>query len=520
MRPLGLQEILSLGLVLMGAALMYLLMPISTRDGCWTHNILRNWEQVGLIKSGGRLVQNPGGFDVLEHPEIYTGHRPFFLYPSFWVGHLFGGAGEHGLPFYLVLTLGAAISIWALLGRTAFALTTAGVVTLCPGHIRNAIIVDPVAVPVTLGFPAMLCVLQLLRAAKISLGWGLMLGGVAVTFAALNWTTAFPIAIAFVTVTVSMRSYWRRWLPIFSIMGACVVYITFVSVSNKVSSGDPAPLSSRLLTLHNAYLFGPGGYGGYPMNWPKAIVRLVCANLIGLLPLWAIYSWKICHCLRSRVAISWRVFLPLIAAVVMIAGMRNSFAHHPWMAASVLIYGTVFSMALLDGVKPSSDRPKLLSEPVRESFLPQIVFLTGCLIYGCVVVWALRVNSADVDALVTLVRQNTSRADAILVSSTDDPWLAQIGEQRLSAVLDRKIWISQEKIKAAIRRSGAAKGGFFLTATNKDAKGTLVAHTIWPDSPAQKMVVGLLNWYRRAIARREKGDRLEAEAIYYLYQLP
>src|SRR5438034_4253382 len=132
MRPLGLQEILSLGLVLMGAALMYLLMPISTRDGCWTHNILRNWEQVGLIKSGGRLVQNPGGFDVLEHPEIYTGHRPFFLYPSFWVGHLFGGAGEHGLPFYLVLTLGAAISIWALLGRTAFALTTAGVVALCP----------------------------------------------------------------------------------------------------------------------------------------------------------------------------------------------------------------------------------------------------------------------------------------------------------------------------------------------------------------------------------------------------
>src|SRR5262245_22109348 len=115
MRGFRLQEILVLGFALLGSSLMYTLMPISTKDGCWTHNILRNWQHFGIIKSGGKLVQNPGGIDVLEQPETYGGHRPFFLYPSFCVGHIFGGAGRHGLLFYLVMTLAAAISIWIIL---------------------------------------------------------------------------------------------------------------------------------------------------------------------------------------------------------------------------------------------------------------------------------------------------------------------------------------------------------------------------------------------------------------------
>src|SRR5207247_978380 len=139
MRLFRLQKILIFGFLLGGTSLMFLFTPMTTKDGSWTHNILRNWEQFGLVKLAGRLVQNPGGIDVLERPEIYSGHRPFFLYPSFWVGHIFNGAGEGGLPFYLGLTLAAAVSIWMLLSRTTLGLMTACVIAFCPGYVRNAV---------------------------------------------------------------------------------------------------------------------------------------------------------------------------------------------------------------------------------------------------------------------------------------------------------------------------------------------------------------------------------------------
>jgi hypothetical protein len=391
---------------------------------------------------------------------------------------------------------------------------------LCPGFVRNAVVVDPIFVPVTLGLPAMLCVLQLLKAPKITLGVGLPLVAVGAMYTALNWTTAFPIAITVVYLSVSMPSQWKRWLLVFSIIGACAVGVTLTSISEKISSGDAVPLSSRLQTLYNAYLFGAGGYGGYPMNWPKATVRLISANVIGLLPLWAVYVWRIHESCRKGAALNWRAFLPLITAVLVIAGFRNAFAHHPWTAASILIYGAVFSMALLGGVNVPRDSAELPAGAIRGPLLRRLGFLTVCLMYACVVVWVLRVNSTDMDALVALIRQNTNRPDVIVVDRTLDPWLAQKAELGLSTMLDRRIAVTKERTAPIVQRGSAEKPRFLLTATNKEDNGTLVAHTIRPKSLAHRIVEGSLNWYRRAIARRDKRDRFETEAVYYLYKFP
>src|SRR5262245_4609862 len=219
----------------------------------------------------------------------------------------------------------------------------------------------------------MLCVLQLLKAPKITLGVGLALVAAGALYTVLNWTTVFAIAITVVYLSVSVPSQWKRWLLVFSIIGACAVGVTLISVSDKISSGDTVPLSSRLQTLYNAYLFGPGGYGGYPMNWSKATVRLISPNVIGLLPLWAVYVWRIQPSGREGAALSWRAFLPLIAAVFLFAGFRSAFAHHPWTAASILISGAVFSLALWGRVNPPRASVELRTGARPGSLLPRFV---------------------------------------------------------------------------------------------------------------------------------------------------
>lgn len=56
---------------------------------CWTHNVVRNWEEFGFFNLHGKLVTNPGGFEVATHPEIYPGHQPMSLYPAFICKKLF-----------------------------------------------------------------------------------------------------------------------------------------------------------------------------------------------------------------------------------------------------------------------------------------------------------------------------------------------------------------------------------------------------------------------------------------------
>src|SRR6185312_8216571 len=123
-------------MILLGSVIIFSFVPEATKDGVWTHNVLRNWEEYGFFKLHGRLVYNPGGQDVLTQPKIYTGHRAASLYPAYLTGHLTGGAGRAGLPFYLLLTAAVAGAIWRLFERSRFGMLAACATVISPGYAR------------------------------------------------------------------------------------------------------------------------------------------------------------------------------------------------------------------------------------------------------------------------------------------------------------------------------------------------------------------------------------------------
>src|SRR5215470_6758243 len=90
--------------VLLGNAVLQFLVDNDLGIG-WPHNVIRNWQQLGLRNLGGGLVMNPGGHDVVSHPEVYQGHRAASLYPAFLVGRFFTWTGSHAMPFHVLFSL-------------------------------------------------------------------------------------------------------------------------------------------------------------------------------------------------------------------------------------------------------------------------------------------------------------------------------------------------------------------------------------------------------------------------------
>lgn len=67
----------------------------------WRNNVVRNWEQYGLLTLKGKLVTNPGGYEALTRPEVYPGTaRPAFIPCSLSSGSL-AGPGRARCPFIL-----------------------------------------------------------------------------------------------------------------------------------------------------------------------------------------------------------------------------------------------------------------------------------------------------------------------------------------------------------------------------------------------------------------------------------
>src|SRR5205823_9130683 len=140
---------------LLFSAFVYEMIPGSNKDGLWQHNVLRNWKEYGFFRLGGKLVQNPGGHDAIDNPEIYTGHRAASLYVPYLMVFVAGETRRGELLFYLllvVLTLGTA---WRFLGRTPLGLSVGCAAVLSPGFARCSTNLDPLTIPVLFGLPVM-----------------------------------------------------------------------------------------------------------------------------------------------------------------------------------------------------------------------------------------------------------------------------------------------------------------------------------------------------------------------------
>ncbi len=301
------------------------------------------------------------------------------------------------------------------------------------------------------------------------------------------------------------------------VVGVCVIVVTIISVIHKTKGGDSGIIDGLKL-LYNSYLFGPGGYAGYPMNWGKALIRLTAANLIGLLPLAMLYSWIGYRSFKRKRIFDWASLLPFGTSLMSIVGMRNYFAHHPWMAAPVLILGCIFSMALVTcEVSSSPSTQDAPSCPTLKRTLWAFL-VVGCFAYCYFIILVFRINSMGEDALISLIWKNSRRHDVVVVSHVSDPQMAD-NIKRWSELFDRKMMTLEDW--NAVRSVQPCSG---MSACQLTSARRLDAHdfiaksgikTFFGQIPIQR----LLNWYRVSIARREAGDRLQIEATYYLYKM-
>jgi len=499
-------------MILLGSVIIFSFVPEATKDGVWTHNVLRNWEEYGFFKLHGRLVYNPGGQDVLTQPKIYTGHRAASLYPAYLTGHLTGGAGRSGLPFYLLLTAAVAGAIWRLFERSRFGMLAACATVISPGYARFTTLLDPMAISIWLGLPAVFWACRQLETPSPGRQ---KLSAVAIALigcSLLNWTVAFAFLIAGAYLLASPRVSKRRLCFFCIVTGTSAGIVTVLSILGKTQEGAGTQFLSRWTQLYNAYLIGPGGYMGYPMDWSKAASRLVAANGVGLLPLLALLGWTVGFVSIKRREFGWRRSFPFAGAIMCIGAMRNYFAHHPWMAASILITGILFSMKLLTEQElsfspPDSDRsnPNLLVVPFF--FLP-------CFVYCCAVNLVFRANGAGEDALRSLVQRNTRRNDVIVISPTSDPRLAQ-NAFRLSDFFDRKVVVTQQQDDVL---PDDARERFYVLSASQSLRGNgPVDRTVQTTFVAQTLTEQILGWYRRVITRRAEGDRLDVATDHFLY---
>ena len=449
------------------------------------------------------------------NPRIITGHRAASLYLPYLVACLSGGTKSSGLLFHVLLAALILGTTWHFLGRTPLALMVGCAAVLSPGFIRCNTFFDPLAVPVLLGLPVMFWSREQLRRTPFRWRSSCLLAIVLTGYSLINWTGVFALAI-FAAYLFAAPEMSRRSLFLFlGVAGAAATIVVAVSVLSKMQNGTATDTTLRWSQLYNAYLFGPGGYMGYPMNWPKAIIRLVAANVVGLLPLLSICGWIVCRTHGIR-AINGRVLSPLLAAALSIAVMRNYFAHHAWMAASLLIVGMIFSAGLLTVDLNAGKNSRGPGIGTTTKYLAP-TFAVASFLYCCAVVLFLRVNAEGEDALLSLIQQNTDRHDMIVVSRQTDALLAE-NAIRLSEPFDRKIVVLDSLQPLAPDDAGPK--GFLLSAQSLFNGLHEVARTTRRNSFALDLARKTLAWYRRVIVRRAKGDRLETEPAYYLFSLP
>lgn len=472
----------------------------------WPHNAVNNWEQFGLLNLHGRLVINPGGYQALTSPELYSGMSPVCLYPVYFASQLFAWTGGGTLPFQILLALMVFWAIRSLLGRDSLAQAAATAAILCPGYGRWLDILDPNDISVLFSLPYIAILLAILNRPKLGFAAGAGLLALTLAFTSLNWTTTWvmgPCALLLLGLPQVNR---RRVLVLIGLAGVSSVLFAIASVAAKTGHGHAG--NGSLLTFLRGYTWGNTGYGT-GLTTTSAFVRLAFVNGVGLLPLIVLGGWAASVYFRSGHRKNWFTLSPFALTVLEVAFMRNYFGHHPWMAAPLLLVGLVFSLTLL---RAGAERDAPASLRKIPGWMVPGVFLL-CLVYGLTVTTFSRAKSADGRMLVSLVRQHTDRSDCIVIVKSLDPRTAQIAA-RLDETLDRRVVLvdnldhlpagdSRKVILSAV----PATGGLKLRAQTADSAN---AANSWPEA------VG--DWFNRAISRRQPGDRMDFARAYFLYE--
>ena len=475
----------------------------------WTHNTIRNWEQFGLGTLKGQLVTNPGGYQALEQPEIYLGHRAASLLPAFFIGKLFAWTGMHFLPFHALLMLLILFGMWQLLGRTENAFFIGVVAILCPGYVLWPTSLDPNAIAVLVGIPYAAFVCWQLRQPSLSLSASILLLFVTMVFTAVNWTTALVHMQILLCLFLTRSVTWRRLLlyAVFGITAATVV--VGISLASKLSKFDNG--SSHFLQMLSGYTWGNTGYNVFGLTALTLLVRLTFINLIGLLPLWLVWVWRLgCH-VKSEPARVVAALVPVGLAILQAVAMRNYFSHHPWMAAPLFLLGICLSLYLLPPVaKPADGKTPLTTQ--------HLLIGAASFGFGLVVLLFYHEHTIRSLSLVSLVRSHTARTDSIVVIHRVDPTIVGIFEvgDRFGEAQDRRT-IARAMLPDPEHPVAAT---CLLSDTALPDSWSLVARNEPDRLESFPFISGPLKWFTQTIARRAPGDQMDLAETYYLYRVP
>ncbi len=357
---------------------------------CWTHNVVRNWEEFGFFNLHGKLVTNPGGFEVATHPEIYPGHQPMSLYPAFICKKLFSWSPGGMLLYYIAISFIVFVSIRHLLGKSEWAYLMAATAMICPGFVRWQVELDPNATCILLGFPYCAMVLSLLKRPNFTIINSAMLFFLILMFTLLNWTTAFVHFSLLVTMVVMRTVPWRRLTIYVGLSGFVLAIILIVSVLSKLT-GEHGH-RANFMDFLGGYTWGNQGYG-LGMGTKTAFLRLGFVNFIGLLPILILCAWKYFHNGKGRPASLGLAVLPLVAVILGITTMRNYFGHHPWMSPQFILLGITLCFHTGTTSAANADGPG--NNPARAGVYGQGLFLTASFICGISVIFFYRIHNAN-----------------------------------------------------------------------------------------------------------------------------
>jgi hypothetical protein len=471
------------------------------------NNVMRNWEQYGILTLKGGLVQNPGGYEALTKPWIHPGYSPTCIYPVFLVRRLFAWTGAGTLAFHVALSLAVLLSTWFLLGKSRVAWVAGVAAILCPGYALLPPALDPNPLAILMGFPFVAIVLAQLGKPSLSPRALAVVFLVIAAYTALNWSTAFVHGMVLAYLLVARKIPRRRVGMYVAWAGVSVLLIGSILVRQKLGSGAGGSVGFK--DYFASYGWGAGGYGTY-LTMGRAVMRVLFVGVVGLLPLLLVCAYMLINRPKSNAMRVWIAFSPLAAGILEICVMRNWLGHHPWITASVFLVGLILSMKLIaERLEESSSAGE--SRGGGKVLLPA-AFLAGCFAYGAVVISLADLHNADAHAVVALLRVHTARSDAIVIMETD---LALAGSaDTVAGYGDRRVVVLPDL--SAVEQVG---GRAFLISTSAEIRLPLVARTSPPALLSNPLVQKMLALYSRKIARRFPKNQGLRPGSCYLYEL-
>ena len=502
-------QILVLLAAVMGAAWLTTLVDDGLGVG-WVQVVVRNWEQFGFSNLHGKLVYNPGGFEAESQPKIYAGHRPASILPVFLCHHLLAAGDKGFLVYYAIMAAIVLLAIWQLLGRTERAFWLATVVVLTPGYLRWQTSLDPNLAAVLFGFPFCAIVLGLLQRSALKWMHWAALFLLTLIYTSVNWSTIFIHAMLLVTLLLLPSVSRRRlfyYAGLAAVIGGVVLLTSMASKVVRLPDGR-TPSTGLAQTLLN-YGWGNSGYG-LDMGTKTACLRLLAANLMGLLPMLVFLGWQFWRRGGRRSAGGLIFLAPFLVSVVEVMGMRNYFGHHPWMSIHFILMGIILSAVLWKARFGST-----ATDAIQSRLAFRLAGLAVTFIYSFTVLTAYHAHNGAELNLVGMIRAHTDRDTTIVIRLDTDPALKGM-DLRLPELFDRHVVVVPDSTAASLADVPAKR--LFLT-TIPPVSEKILGQAGGAENE-NSVMKKLLGWYTHYIAHRRPGDKLELSDKFFLYQPP